>query len=124
MRGAIIQVTAAASTNPPPIRENSRWLAGGVSCNFRLGMAPTPLVFERGEGARLSDVDGNRLIDYYLGMGPMILGHNPEAVWCASAAQLERGILYAGQTDLETQAARRPAISRACARPARATARL
>ena len=89
------------------IRENSRWLAGGVSSNFRLGRAPTPLVFERGDGACLYDVDGNRLIDYYLGMGRMILGHNPEAVWCAAAAQLERGILYGGQIDLEVQVARR-----------------
>jgi glutamate-1-semialdehyde 2,1-aminomutase len=89
------------------IRENARWLAGGVSSNFRLGIAPTPLVFERGEGACLFDVDGNRLIDYYLGMGPMILGHSPEGVRRAAAAQLERGILYAGQTDLEAKAARR-----------------
>ena len=89
------------------IRENARWLAGGVSSNFRLGIAPTPLVFERGEGACLFDVDGNRLIDYYLGMGPMILGHSPEGVRRAAAAQFERGILYAGQTDLEARAARR-----------------
>ncbi len=89
------------------LRENSRWLAGGVSSNFRLGIAPTPLVFERGEGACLYDVDGNRLIDYYLGMGPMILGHRPEGVQRAAAAQIERGILYAGQTDLEAQAARK-----------------
>ncbi len=89
------------------LRENSRWLAGGVSSNFRLGIAPTPLVFERGEGACLYDVDGNRLIDYYLGMGPMILGHSPEGVRRAAAAQLDRGILYAGQTDLEAQAARK-----------------
>jgi glutamate-1-semialdehyde 2,1-aminomutase len=61
------------------IRENSKYLAGGVSSNFRLGISPTPLVFDRGEGACLYDVDGNRLIDYYLGMGPMILGHNPPA---------------------------------------------
>jgi glutamate-1-semialdehyde 2,1-aminomutase len=68
------------------IRENARWLAGGVSSNFRLGIAPTPLVFERGEGACLFDVDGNRLIDYYLGMGPMILGHSPEGVRRAGSA--------------------------------------
>jgi glutamate-1-semialdehyde 2,1-aminomutase len=88
------------------IRENSRWLAGGVSSNFRLGMSPTPLVFERGEGPYLFDVDGNRLIDYYLGMGPMILGHSPESVRRAAAAQLDRGLLFAGQTDLEVQAAK------------------
>ncbi len=88
------------------IKDNARWLAGGVSSNFRLGMAPTPLVFDRGEGPFLYDVDGNELIDYYLGMGPMILGHSPKSVRAAAAAQLDRGLLYAGQTDLEAEAAR------------------
>ena len=49
------------------ITEAAQYLPGGVNSNFRLGMAPTPLVFERGEGPYLYDVDGNRLIDYYLG---------------------------------------------------------
>jgi len=81
------------------------YLAGGVNSNFRLGILPTPLVFERGEGPYLYDVDGNRLIDYYLGMGPMILGHNPEPVLSAVQEQLKCGILYAGQTEIERQAA-------------------
>jgi glutamate-1-semialdehyde 2,1-aminomutase len=83
----------------------SRRIPGGVSSNFRHGIAPTPLVFERAEGPWLFDVDGNRLIDYYLGMGPMILGHSPEAVRQAVVAQLERGVLYGGQNLLEAQAA-------------------
>lgn len=81
-------------------------LAGGVSSNFRLGISPTPLVLERGDGARLVDADGNRLIDYYLAMGPMILGHTPPDVLAAVRAQLDRGILYGGQSDLEAEAAR------------------
>lgn len=88
------------------IAEASRYLPGGVNSNFRLGMVPTPLVFERGEGPYLYDVDGNRLIDYYLGMGPMILGHNPELVLSAVREQLESGILFAGQTAIEQEAAR------------------
>jgi glutamate-1-semialdehyde 2,1-aminomutase len=88
------------------IAEASQWLAGGVSSNFRLGMSPTPLVFERAEGAFLFDADGNRLIDYYLGMGPMILGHTPADVIAAAAAQLPKGLLYGGQSALETEAAR------------------
>ncbi len=88
------------------IAEASRYLPGGVNSNFRLGMVPTPLVFERGEGPYLYDVDGNRLIDYYLGMGPMILGHNPESVLSAVREQLESGILFAGQTAIEQEAAR------------------
>src|SRR5580693_8414853 len=61
-------------------------------------MSPTPLVFERADGAYLFDADGNRLIDYYLGMGPMILGHTPADVRAAVVAQLEKGILYGGQS--------------------------
>ncbi len=87
------------------IEAASRFMPGGVSSNFRHGISPTPLVFERAEGPWLFDVDGNRLIDYYLGMGPMILGHTPEPVLRAVAGQLERGILYGGQSVLEAEAA-------------------
>ena len=38
-------------------------LAGGVSSNVRYAETPGPLFFERGEGARLYDVDGNAHID-------------------------------------------------------------
>src|SRR5688572_29542285 len=83
-----------------------QYLAGGVSSNFRLGISPTPLVIESGSGPYVTDADGNRLIDYYLAMGPMILGHNPPRVIEAAKAQLERGILFAGQTEAEFEAAR------------------
>ena len=88
------------------IAEASQTLPGGVNSNYRLGIAPTPLVFERGEGPYLYDADGNRLIDYYLGMGPMILGHNPAPVLEAVEEQLRAGILYAGQSRIEQEAAR------------------
>ncbi len=88
------------------IAEASQHLPGGVNSNYRLGIAPTPLVFERGEGPYLYDADGNRLIDYYLGMGPMILGHNPAPVLEAVEEQLRAGILYAGQSRVEQEAAR------------------
>ncbi|MFA7665685.1 MAG: aminotransferase class III-fold pyridoxal phosphate-dependent enzyme [Burkholderiaceae bacterium] len=87
------------------IAEAGRRLPGGVSSNFRYGIAPTPLVFERADGPWLFDIDGNRLIDYYLGMGPMILGHTPPAVLDAVREQLGRGILYGGQSRLEARAA-------------------
>jgi glutamate-1-semialdehyde 2,1-aminomutase len=43
-------------------------MSGGLNSNFRLNIAPTPVVFERGEGPHLHGIEGNRLIDYYLGM--------------------------------------------------------
>ncbi len=88
------------------IQEHSRWIAGGVNSHFRANIAPTPLVFDRAEGPYLYDADGNRLIDYYLGMGPMILGHTPPQVLTAVREQIDEGILFAGQTRLEAEAAR------------------
>jgi glutamate-1-semialdehyde 2,1-aminomutase len=87
------------------IAEASQYLAGGVSSNFRLGISPTPLVIDHAQGPYLYDIDGNQLIDYYLGMGPMILGHAPEAVIAAVQQQVTRGILYAGQSEIEYEAA-------------------
>ena len=109
---AAVGQTNRAQRSPASFEESKRriaaashYLPGGVSSNFRLGMVPTPLVIERAEGPYLFDVDGNRLIDYYLGMGPMILGHNPPTVRRAVLAQLERGLLYGAQSLLEAEVA-------------------
>jgi len=80
-------------------------MPGGVGSDFRLGVMPTPLVIDRGSGPYLWDIDGNRLIDYYLGMGPMILGHSPAGVIRAVADQVNKGILFAGQSEIEYEAA-------------------
>lgn len=88
------------------IAENARYIAGGANSNFRLGMAGGPLVFERGEGAYLHDVDGNKLIDYYCAMGATVLGHTPAPVLEAVRKQTENGILYAGQAPIEYEAAK------------------
>ncbi|MDB5506158.1 MAG: Glutamate-semialdehyde aminotransferase [Devosia sp.] len=42
--------------------------------------------------AYLFDVDGNRLIDYYCGMGAMLLGHTPRGV--QDAVKTERGAWF------------------------------
>ncbi|MEW9807153.1 aspartate aminotransferase family protein [Mesorhizobium sp. ZMM04-5] len=87
------------------VRAAGATVSGGVNSNFRMGVAPTPLVFERGEGAYLLDIDGNRLIDYYLALGPMVLGHSPRDVVEAAKRQLDIGLLYGGQSELEYLAA-------------------
>lgn len=88
------------------IAENSRTIAGGVNSNFRIGMQGGPLVFTHGQGPYLFDVDGNRLIDYYGGMGAMVLGHSPAGVIAAVQDQVAKGILYAGNAPVEFEAAR------------------
>jgi glutamate-1-semialdehyde 2,1-aminomutase len=73
----------------------------------RYAETPGPLFFERGEGARLYDVDGNAHIDYVLGNGPAILGHAPKPVIDAVAASLAQGQVYAAQHPRETALAER-----------------
>ena len=87
------------------IAQATEIMPGGVGSDFRLGISPTPLVIARGDGAELWDVDGNRFIDYYLGMGPMILGHRPQPVVEAVERQLREGLLYAAQSEVEYRAA-------------------
>jgi len=50
-------------------------------------------------------VDGNEYIDYVLARGPLLLGHSPEPVLAAVRRQLERGLMYAGQHELEIEVA-------------------
>lgn len=78
-------------------------LPGGVSSDVRLG-GPA-LYFARGEGAYLFDVDGNRYVDYVLGMGPLILGHTHPAVMAAVQEQVANGIVYGGQHEWEVKVA-------------------
>lgn len=82
----------------------AQYLPGGASSDYRLG--PTALVLDHADGALLFDVDGNRLIDYYCGAGPIILGHNPPAVVEAVTRQLSRGVQLGGETDDEYAAAK------------------
>ncbi len=105
LRNATAHAPAGFEESRRGIAAASRFMPGGVSTNFRLGMVPTPLVIDRAEGPYLFDVDGNRLIDYYLGMGPMILGHTPASVKQAVLAQLDRGLLYGAQSRVEAEAA-------------------
>jgi glutamate-1-semialdehyde 2,1-aminomutase len=82
-------------------------MAGGVSSGFRAASKPVPLFFERGQGAILTDVDGNSYIDYVLGLGPNILGHAPAKVLARVAASLGEGQLYAAQNRHELALAER-----------------
>lgn len=87
-----------------------RYLAGGVSSNFRYigyGESPVPLFYTGGQGARITDVDGNEYIDYALANGPIILGHAPDLVLKKVAETLSAGQLFAGQTEIELELARK-----------------
>ncbi len=78
-------------------------LPGGVNSNVRL-LGPR-VFFDRAQGCRMIDVDGNEYIDYLLGQGPNFLGHAPADILDAVDAACRRGMVYGSQHPLEVEAA-------------------
>lgn len=89
------------------ISEAEDVIPGSVNSNVRLLGFPFPICFERGEGSYLYDIDGNRFIDFALGMGPSVLGHAPKAVCDAVAHSFATGQMLGGQNRTELELARR-----------------
>jgi glutamate-1-semialdehyde 2,1-aminomutase len=82
-------------------------MPGGVNSPARAfgGVGGEPVFFERGEGAYLFDIDGNRYIDYIGSWGPMILGHAHPAVTAALEAAIARGTSFGAPTEAESELA-------------------
>ena len=82
-------------------------LPGGVSSPVRAfrAVGGSPLFIERGEGAYLVDVDGNRYVDYVLSWGPLVLGHAHPRVVAALEKAVRRGTSYGAPSPLELELA-------------------
>ena len=82
-------------------------LPGGVSSPVRAfrAVGGSPLFIERGEGAYLVDVDGNRYVDYVLSWGPLVLGHAHPRVVAAVEATAGRGTSFGAPSPLELELA-------------------
>ncbi len=72
----------------------------GVTHDLRHN-APFPLYVDRAVGSRKTDVDGNALIDYVMGHGALLLGHNHPSIVSAVAEQLPRGTHLGASHELE-----------------------
>jgi glutamate-1-semialdehyde 2,1-aminomutase len=83
-------------------------LPGGVSSPVRAfkAVGGSPLFVDRGEGAYLVDVDGNRYVDYVLSWGPLILGHAHPRVVAALEEALRKGTSFGAPSPLELELAR------------------
>lgn len=82
-------------------------IPGGVNSPARAfgAVGCEPLIIESGRGSVLTDVDGNRLLDYVGSWGPHLLGHNhPEVVEAVQQA-LSNGTSFGAPTRLETEMA-------------------
>jgi glutamate-1-semialdehyde 2,1-aminomutase len=75
-------------------------IAGGITHDSR-NFAPFPLYIERAAGSRKWDVDGNELVDHWMGHGSLLLGHGHPQVTAAVAEQMQKGTHYGACHELE-----------------------
>ena len=70
----------------------ARYLPGGSNGNTIY----QGLIIKEGKGSRVWDLSGNEYIDYSLGSGPLILGHEHPEVVAAVTKQVGRGTTFFG----------------------------
>jgi glutamate-1-semialdehyde 2,1-aminomutase len=73
-------------------------MPGGVPSQFQKN-DPWPVYVERGEGARVWDVDGNEYIDFHNGFGVMCVGHANPTIAAAVKARVDGGTHFAAPTE-------------------------
>ena len=73
-------------------------LVGGVASSYQV-REPWPIYLERGEGARVWDVDGNELLDFHNGFGSMTQGHAHPAITQAVEERIRLGTHFAAPTE-------------------------
>ena len=84
-------------------------LVGGVNSPVRAfnGVGGEPVFAVSGDGAWVTDSDGNRYVDYVLSWGPLIMGHAHPAVVEAVQAAMAKGSSFGMPTEAETMLARK-----------------
>ncbi len=82
-------------------------IPGGVDSPVRAftSVGGTPPFIDRGEGAYIIDVDGNRYLDFVQSWGPLIFGHCNKEIEEAVIKTVKKGLSFGAPTILETQLA-------------------
>jgi len=104
-----MQTIKARTRSADLFQEAQTLLPGGVDSPVRAfqSVGGRPLFIDRGEGAYVVDVDGNRYLDFVLSWGPLILGHAHPDIVRAIAAAAQKGTTFGAPSPLELELARR-----------------
>jgi len=88
--------------------EIAKLIPGGVNSPFRSfhEVGGHTIFFEKAQGAILTDLDGNKYIDYLGAWGPAILGHSHPSVVKACQEAVEAGAVFGAPSLLELQMAK------------------
>ena len=93
-----------------------KYLPAGASSNVRVHMhEPFPVIFKKGVGPKVWDVDGNSYIDYLMAYGALILGHKHPKIIAEIEQQLQQGIMFGTTTEREIELAKIIADAVPCA---------
>ena len=82
-----------------------RVIPGGVNSPVRAcrSVGADPLFVAQGDGAMITDADGNQYIDMIGSWGPLILGHANEKILDAIAEQMAMGTTFGAPTEIEVR---------------------
>ncbi|MDX1945878.1 MAG: aminotransferase class III-fold pyridoxal phosphate-dependent enzyme [Pirellulaceae bacterium] len=84
----------------------SQFLAGGVSSSTRVNQAVGhAMLFDRAQGCRVWDLDGNEYIDLCTSHGAALLGHGDPRVRAAVEAALDRGAACSYESEIHGELA-------------------
>lgn len=95
-------------TSAKYFEEAKQYIPGGVNSPVRAfkSVGGNPLFIEKGEGSRITDVDGNTYIDYIGSWGPLILGHAHPRILAAIQEAAALGTSFGAPTKRETEMAK------------------
>jgi glutamate-1-semialdehyde 2,1-aminomutase len=88
-------------------KTSSKYFPGGVNSPVRAfkSVDGTPVFITKGNGAFVTDADGNEYIDFCASWGPIILGHNNKKIKDAVVAAAEHGLSFGAPTIQENELA-------------------
>ncbi|WP_070042602.1 glutamate-1-semialdehyde 2,1-aminomutase [Robinsoniella peoriensis] len=87
--------------------EAVNFIPGGVNSPVRAfgSIGEAPRFIERADGAYMTDVDGNKYLDYVCSWGPMILGHNHPEILKSVLDACKDGLSFGAATRKEVEMA-------------------
>ncbi len=88
-------------------KEAQKLIPGGVNSPVRAfaSVGGIPRFIASGEGGYLTDIDGNKYVDYVQSWGPLIFGHRNEEIENAVIDAVKHGLSFGAPTEAETELA-------------------
>ena len=89
-------------------QEAQKYIVGGVNSPVRAfkSVGGEPPFIERGKGAYIYDIDGNKYLDYIQSWGPLIFGHCDKDIEKAIIEAVKKGVSFGAPTKVEVELAK------------------